>query len=146
MEAFRKNLREALNEVEARYGRIEAVSMGHSALDKEPDAALAAELMEGVFPVEKTYIHSDVFMALMGATLGAPGVAVVAGTGSMAVAVDKEGSQHVRGGWGYLLGDAGSGFYLGQRGLIAAADGVVIAAGIVYLIYCSKKRGKYEED
>lgn len=127
MEAFRAHLRQALEEVKRQYGPIEALSLGHSALDGEPEPGLAAEMMESVFDLERCWIHSDVFMALMGATLGEPGVAVVAGTGAMAVGMDAGGTQHVRGGWGYLLGDTGSGFYLGRQAMEAAAaafDGV----------------------
>lgn len=127
MDAFKVHLRQALDEVKRQYGPIEALSLGHSALDGEPEPNLAAEMMEGVFDVERCCIHSDVFMALMGATLGEPGVAVVAGTGAMAVGMDSQGRQHVRGGWGYLLGDTGSGFYLGRQAMEAAAatfDGV----------------------
>ena len=127
MDTFRTHLRRALDEVERRYGPIEALSLGHSALDDEPSPQLAAEIMGDVFDVSRCYIHSDVFMALMGATLGEPGVAVVAGTGAMAVGMDDQGVQHVRGGWGYLLGDAGSGFFLGRQAMEAAAaafDGV----------------------
>ena len=127
MERFRQNLKDAMNQVQDRYGTIEAISLGHSALDDEPDEQTARQMMQGVFPIERAYIHSDVFMALMGATLGAPGVAVVSGTGAMAVAMDASGRQRVAGGWGYRMNDAGSGFFLGQQGLTAAAaafDGV----------------------
>ena len=34
-------------------------------------------------------------MALMGMTLGKPGIMVVSGTGSMAIAIDQEGELHV---------------------------------------------------
>jgi glucosamine kinase len=57
---------------------------------------------------------------------GAVGVAIIAGTGSIVLGHNAQG-KHVRtGGWGYLLGDEGSGYYVAQQALIAAvraADG-----------------------
>ncbi len=152
METFRAHLRQSLDEVERRFGPIEALSLGHSALDGEPDPRLAAEMMEGVFDVKRCWIHSDVFMALMGATLGEPGVAVVAGTGAMAVGMDEDGTQHVRGGWGYLLGDAGSGFFLGRQAMEAAAaafDGVgphtCLEAAFMQHFHCQDPRMAIEQ-
>ena len=55
------------------------------------------------------------------------GLAVVAGTGSIAFALDRAGKDARAGGWGYLLGDEGSAFRLGLLGLRAAcraADGI----------------------
>lgn len=48
----------------------------------------------------------------------APGVAVIAGTGSVVVAADRERGLWQRfGGWDYLLGDEGSGYGLGRAAL-----------------------------
>jgi len=57
---------------------------------------------------------------------GARGVALIAGTGSIAFGRDARGATARSGGWGYVLGDEGSGYALGRVGLIAAvraADG-----------------------
>ena len=54
------------------------------------------------------------------------GVAVISGTGSMAWGRDRTGNEQRCGGWGYLLGDEGSGYWLALEGLRAAcraADG-----------------------
>jgi N-acetylglucosamine kinase-like BadF-type ATPase len=55
------------------------------------------------------------------------GVAVVAGTGSIAFTLDRDGKEARAGGWGYLMGDEGSAFRMGLLGLRAAcrwADGI----------------------
>lgn len=44
-------------------------------------------------------------------------IAVVAGTGSVALARGPSGVVHTLGGWGYLLGDEGSGYALGQAAI-----------------------------
>ena len=50
-----------------------------------------------------------------------PGVLVVVGTGSMAWGRDPRGKEIRVGGWGALLGDEGSGYWLGLEGLRAVA-------------------------
>ena len=64
MEAFRAHLRQALEEVKRQYGPIEALSLGHSALDGEPEPGLAAEMMEGVFDLERCWILSLIHISL----------------------------------------------------------------------------------
>jgi N-acetylglucosamine kinase-like BadF-type ATPase len=54
------------------------------------------------------------------------GVALICGTGSLALGRNREGGTARVGGWGYLLGDEGSGYQLACQGLRAAlraADG-----------------------
>ena len=50
----------------------------------------------------------------------ATGILLVAGTGSIALTRDADGEVHRVGGWGALLGDEGSGYWLGLQGLRAA--------------------------
>lgn len=50
------------------------------------------------------------------------GIALVIGTGSVAVGVDRNGKSVIKGGWGHWFGDKGSGFYLGYKALAAVAE------------------------
>ncbi len=52
------------------------------------------------------------------------GVALISGTGSMAWGRNANGAQTRCGGWGYLLGDEGSGYWIGRQGLQAACRAV----------------------
>jgi glucosamine kinase len=60
-------------------------------------------------------VVSDVMLVLPAAGFDA-GVAVICGTGSVAVGVDGERSVQA-GGWGYLLGDEGGGYWLVREAL-----------------------------
>lgn len=96
------------------YGEVEAVSLAQS-------EAIASVL--GTWP---RCILNDVDVAQIGAFAGRPGILVLAGTGSMVWARDVEGRSHRIGGWGDVLGDEGSAFWIGQRILSAvtqSADG-----------------------
>ncbi len=50
------------------------------------------------------------------------GVALIVGTGSVAVGLDTAGNSVTKGGWGHWFGDKGSGFYLGYKALAAVAE------------------------
>ncbi len=55
---------------------------------------------------------------------GNRGVALIVGTGSVAIGVDRSGQKSIAGGWGHWFGDTGSGYDLGRRALAAVADAV----------------------
>ena len=79
-----------------------------------------------VFTPKKILLQSDVHMALTGAFPLSDGVMAVSGTGTMCVA-KKGGKTLVSGGWGYLLGDEGSCYYIAWRAILSAArycDGI----------------------
>jgi N-acetylglucosamine kinase-like BadF-type ATPase len=68
-------------------------------------------------------VVNDVVGAWATATGALPGVGVIAGTGSNVFGVGHVGSETRSwraGGWGHLLGDEGSGYWLGAQSLVAA--------------------------
>ena len=52
------------------------------------------------------------------------GIALIVGTGSVAIGADGSGERSITGGWGHWFGDTGSGYDLGRRALAAVADAV----------------------
>ncbi|HNW59268.1 MAG TPA: BadF/BadG/BcrA/BcrD ATPase family protein [bacterium] len=69
---------------------------------------------------KKHTIDTDAAAALAGAFGGGPGIIVISGTGSICFGKDEKGTLYRCGGWGFKLGDEGSGYYIGQQALIAA--------------------------
>jgi N-acetylglucosamine kinase-like BadF-type ATPase len=65
-------------------------------------------------------IVSDAASALAGATGLRPGVVVIAGTGSIAYGENEAGDHARAGGWGWRLGDEGSGYTIGVNAIMAA--------------------------
>jgi glucosamine kinase len=71
-------------------------------------------------------VVSDARAALEGAHGGAPGLILIAGTGSIAMGKNNAGQVARAGGWGPLLGDEGSGYRIGLealRAVLRARDG-----------------------
>jgi N-acetylglucosamine kinase-like BadF-type ATPase len=75
-------------------------------------------------PAPHVQIVHDAHIALEAAFEGGSGVVVIVGTGSVVFGRTRDGQLERTGGWGYLLGDEGSGFRLGQSGLRAVAHAI----------------------
>jgi glucosamine kinase len=71
---------------------------------------------------EDWLVVNDVVAAWASATGAGPGVAVIAGTGSNVFGVGPHDVPWRAGGWGHLLGDEGSGYWLGIHSIKAALD------------------------
>jgi N-acetylglucosamine kinase-like BadF-type ATPase len=82
---------------------------------------VVADLFPRVARTQKLVVVYDLVTAHAGALAGAPGVIVIAGTGSVAFGVNSDGVSARAGGWAYIMGDEGSAYDLGRRALMAAA-------------------------
>lgn len=69
-------------------------------------------------------LESDSSAALASGTAGGGGIGLIAGTGSVALAQGRSGQQVLLGGWGWLLGDEGSGVWIAMEALRAAVRDV----------------------
>ncbi|NEB00823.1 ATPase [Streptomyces sp. SID13726] len=84
--------------------------------------ALRAELpgaLEREFGVRSVALVADAVTAYVGALGARPGAVVAAGTGLIAIGTDLKSWRRADG-WGHLLGDCGSGAWIGRAGLEAA--------------------------
>lgn len=95
-------------------GRIDQVYAGAGGIDTDADAVALAALIRVHAPTARiTVVHDS--RLLLAAGRSATGVAVIAGTGSAAWGRNARGNEARAGGWGYLLGDEGSGYWLGRE-------------------------------
>lgn len=95
-------------------GRVDRVYAGSGGIDTDEDAAALAALIQPLAPEARiTVVHDS--RLLLAAGRASTGVAVIAGTGSAAWGRNADGGEARAGGWGYLLGDEGSGYWLGRE-------------------------------
>ncbi|HLW03365.1 MAG TPA: BadF/BadG/BcrA/BcrD ATPase family protein [Ktedonobacterales bacterium] len=102
---------------------VKAAWLGLAGVDRPADHAL---LLPHVQPLAETIRLTNDAELLLSALDAAVGVALVAGTGSIALGRDARGFIVRAGGWGHILGDEGSGYDIGRLALQAAtraADG-----------------------
>ncbi len=111
-EAAAANLAELFGKIGG--GHIDQVYAGAGGIDTDEDAQALADLIAPHAPGARiTVVHdSRLLLAAGGASTG---VAVIAGTGSAAWGRNDAGEEARAGGWGYLLGDEGSGYWLGRE-------------------------------
>ena len=108
-------LRDVFGELGA--GPSVPVIAGAGGVDAAADAARLEALIRSVSGVPSevpvTAVHDTRLVLAAGAHT--TGIAVIAGTGSVAWGIDPTGRERRAGGWGYLLGDEGSGYWLGRE-------------------------------
>lgn len=115
----------ALEEAGRSMGDVAAVCIGLAGAGRPKEQAEVAAALSFP-PAARVQVVSDARIALAGALGGQPGVIVIAGTGSIAFGLSSRGETLRAGGWGWLLGDEGSGLDLGRSALkaaLAAHDG-----------------------
>lgn len=105
-----------LAELFARLDAADAalVFAGAGGIDTAADAEALAALIRAQAPRARVEVVHDSRL-LLAAGRAATGVAVIAGTGSAAWGTNESGEEARAGGWGYLLGDEGSGYWLGRE-------------------------------
>lgn len=86
------------------------------------EADFKTDVIAPIFRTGVLVVEHDAPAALAGATLGAPGIIVIAGTGSVVYGESAGGARARTGGWGYVFGDEGSGFGLAREAVRAALD------------------------
>jgi N-acetylglucosamine kinase-like BadF-type ATPase len=100
-------------------GRPAAICLGIAGVDRPDDAAAVRGIMRRIGFHTRTLVVNDALVALVAGAGTEPGVVVVAGTGSIAYGRNADGQAARSGGWGYLLGDEGGGFWIGRAALSA---------------------------
>ena len=99
--------------------RPDAICLGIAGVDRPDDAAAVRAIMRRIGSTSRTLVVNDALIALVAGAGDEPGVVIVAGTGSIAYGRDASGRAARAGGWGYLLGDEGGGFWIGRAALAA---------------------------
>jgi glucosamine kinase len=103
-----------------------AVCLGVAGVDRAEDDRIVRGIMRRLGFRSHTLVVNDALVALVAGVGEQPGVVLIAGTGSIAYGVNPDGYAARSGGWGYVLGDEGSGYWIGRNALAAAvreADG-----------------------
>ncbi|TPM25867.1 N-acetylglucosamine kinase [Mesorhizobium sp. B2-2-2] len=118
-ERWQENLADALTPLDCYFDRVAQACFALPA-HNESDAISDAQerFVASLLPRTKTLVVNDVKAAHGGAFAGmAPGVLLLAGTGSMAWAVDARGDDLRFGGWGHVFSDDGSAYWIGREAL-----------------------------
>lgn len=102
-----------------------AICLGIAGADRQEDHATVRGIMKRIGFKARVVVVNDALIALESGAPGAPGVVIISGTGSIAYGRNAAGQAARAGGWGFVLGDEGSGYWIGRaalRAVLRAAD------------------------
>jgi N-acetylglucosamine kinase-like BadF-type ATPase len=123
-QSIRSAMHAALTDVKLDADQIIGVGVGVAGT--RTCSAWLSNIIRDTLPLAKQYISTDYEIALVGAHGKKEGAILIAGTGSIAYGINAAGESRRVGGWGWLLGDEGSGYWIGKmalRALVRSADG-----------------------
>lgn len=114
-------VRESLAEGIAKLPSIPDVACGGFAGAGRPSGiAFYRGCLESLLPQTRVLIESDAFISYIGAIGIQPGILLIAGTGSIAIARTNDGTMIRVGGWGPVFGDDGGGYWIGREAVSAS--------------------------
>ena len=100
--------------------------LGMAGLGRVADRKVIGRICDELGIREDRILTHDAHIALIGGTEKQEGVIVISGTGAIVYGIGADGREARASGWGYLLGDEGSGYDIaisGLRAVARAADG-----------------------
>ena len=100
--------------------KIAHIFMGLAGAGRKSDQQEIVQLFNDSEFNNKITVDSDAIIALVGAFGNQPGIILISGTGSICFGMNTKGKVIRSGGWGYLLGDEGSGYYIGREAILAS--------------------------
>jgi N-acetylglucosamine kinase-like BadF-type ATPase len=112
--------RKILKKTNVSTGKIARLFLGLAGAGRKSDQNAIIKLFDGSEFEDKISVKSDAIIALTGAFSNRPGIIIIAGTGAICFGKNSKNKIVRAGGWGYLLGDEGSGYFVGRNAITSA--------------------------
>ncbi len=112
-------VRRALGSADRLSGDVLVV--GAAGAGRDPERTELAQSLATEKLAARVVVTTDIELALAGAFAEGTGIVVSAGTGSIAVGRDANGTHHRIGGYGWQMGDEGSGYAIGRAAMGAVS-------------------------
>ena len=117
---FRKLFNDLEKQLPDDFQRISYLFAGIAGTGNEANKILLKEMIKKFIPANTSiHVEPDTINALYSGTYGKPGIVQISGTGSITYGINNNLKYDRVGGWGYLLGDEGSGYDIGRQGIKA---------------------------
>lgn len=120
LEAETHSFESVCREIKLSVPKLHKVTMGITGVLRNTEQQLTAtRVISDVWGIPSTdvTIMSDIELSYASQFQGRDGILISAGTGSIAAFRDKSGEITFIGGKGYLIGDEGSGYWIGAEGI-----------------------------
>jgi N-acetylglucosamine kinase-like BadF-type ATPase len=103
-----------------------AICLGIAGVDREDEMLTVRAIMRRIGYKSRVLVVNDALIGLVAGARDEPGIVINAGTGSIVYGRNAAVEAARAGGWGHIIGDEGSGYWIGRESLAAvmrAADG-----------------------
>jgi N-acetylglucosamine kinase-like BadF-type ATPase len=122
-EIFTKHLKEIVYGLlgDEAVSRVKWATFGFAGAGREQEKRRVKEIISGL-GIEKFSLLTDAELLYYSIHGNSQGILIVAGTGSVCIIRNNKNELEQLGGWGYLLGDEGSGYDLGRQAIREALN------------------------
>src|SRR3954465_12672225 len=103
-----------------------AICLGIAGVDRDDESRTVRAIMRRIGYKSRVLVVNDALIGLVAGARDEPGIAINSGTGSIVYGRNAAFEAARAGGWGHMIGDEGSGYWIGREALAAvmrAADG-----------------------
>ncbi len=114
-ESSQMRMQRVLNEIHQKIGKLDVVFTYIGITGVVLDGSIEREIAS-IFH-SKSKVISDIELAYRANFSKGEGILLYAGTGSVAFAINERNEPYQIGGWGYLLGDEGAGYWIGKEAI-----------------------------
>ena len=125
--AVEKVLHEVMEAAIGDRGVVQAaICLGIAGVDRGDEMRTVRAIMRRIASQARVLVVNDALIALVAGAGDAAGIVIIAGTGAIAYGRNASGEAARAGGWGHMIGDEGSGYWIGREAVAAvmrAADG-----------------------
>jgi N-acetylglucosamine kinase-like BadF-type ATPase len=133
----------------AQVGKLagDVLVVGAAGAGRDPEREELRKALRGEAIADRVIVTTDIEIALAGAFEHGAGIVVSAGTGSIAVGRDRNGKRHRIGGYGWQMGDEGSGYGIGRAALGAvsrAHDGRSPATALASRVFDAARAADFD--
>lgn len=133
---------ERIEDLASELGDMDVLGVGYSGfVEGSPAAVTLAQTLLRRVAVRAVVVAADAVTAHLGTVGLHAGTTIICGTGVAALGSDGAGHWKRIDARGYLLGDFGSGFWIGQRGIQAALDALEGRGKRTMLVEASRQLG-----
>ncbi len=117
---IKKAIDGAIQSSPEKINTLETACFGLAGIDSKQDYDTIYQVLTKQQIAHRIVLENDAVIALVGGNAKAYGVVLIAGTGAISLGINKKGQRKRAGGWGHIIGDEGSGYYIAISGLTAA--------------------------
>ncbi len=113
------SIKELIKQEKYPISNCKGICIGSAGIHHPRDAENLRLRLQNHFPKTPIHVTNDYEIALVGGTAKLEGIIIISGTGSVAYGRSESHNFVRAGGWGHLIGDEGSAYYIGKQALVS---------------------------